>query len=71
MARAPRTESTGEIAIVLDAETLTPQAVIRACPHRVEGPFLGSDATYLACGDIEGHGGDHYFRVEWAEREGS
>jgi hypothetical protein len=35
------------------------------CDATVEGPFLGSNATELRCGDVAGHDGAHFFHVEW------
>lgn len=37
------------------------------CPATAEGPFLGTDAATLRCGDIAGHDGPHYFHVEWGD----
>lgn len=49
----------------------TPQAALNPCPEQVNGPFLGSDATYLACALLKGHEGSHYFHVEWGPHAGS
>jgi hypothetical protein len=56
---------TSEPVIHLDAETLLPVGASVPCPARIEGPFLGSDATFVQCGELVGHDGPHHFYIEW------
>lgn len=39
----------------------------RPCSAIAQGPFIGTEAAWLHCGDIEGHDGAHYFHVEWGD----
>lgn len=59
------TEDRRHPTFVIDAETKQLQGVLVACPARVYGPFLGSDATYLSCSELDGHVGQHSFSVKW------
>lgn len=52
-------------AVVLNPDTLAPEAMLQGCRSRVFGPFLGSDAEHLKCALLDGHEGPHYFHVEW------
>jgi hypothetical protein len=47
------------------------KATVKPCPAKVEGPFLGSDASYISCSGVKGHDGPHWHHVEWGEGAGS
>jgi hypothetical protein len=55
--------------IVLDADTLTPQAVIQPCPSRFLAVLGFPAPTWIPCADVEGHDGPHWYRAQW-EGEG-
>lgn len=50
--------------IVLDNE-LRPQAIERGCPSSVVAHLNVAEPVRVWCAGIEGHEGDHYFRIEW------
>jgi hypothetical protein len=61
----PAPDADREAAVVLDAETLTPQGVLIPCPSSAIAILGVPGPVRVSCGHLRGHDGDHEFRVMW------
>ena len=70
LARRRAAQQASEIRPLRPDGTLGPdirERRLNPSPSRVEGEQLGTDATYLVCGLLADHEGDHLFHVRWSD----